>query len=72
MGRAFSAAHLASTLFCWYPTCDGLVWVVLVEGRPATAPVYCVVTQIKVGDGSIVLSWKDLWLDNVLDSTYPR
>ena len=33
---------------------------------------YCGITQVTIGDGSTVLFWKDLWLEQPLEISHPR
>lgn len=34
--------------------------------------IYHGVTEVKIGDGSMSLVWKDLWLDQTLELSHPR
>ena len=36
------------------------------------APIYRAITSVEIGDGSIVLFWKDHWLPNTLAEEFPR
>ena len=35
------------------------------------SPIYRGISKANVHDGTTILMWKDLWLDNTLDETYP-